>query len=183
VEKKHNAGLTAGQACQAEITETVRTIFFLAARRTDSPAAAGKRAALGLGEEGTGGDGELQSGGGAPPLPPCPDGGSRKTLERRERLHVLELGLLRRGRCEGLEGKGVCLGGCWRWCGSFQANRGSFYRREREHGARGSAERARLVSANEGTRRSGLSARGCGVLWGAAGALAGCGVVWCRGSK
>jgi hypothetical protein len=65
----------------------------------------------------------------------------------------------------------------------FREERWPFYRREREHGASGSAERARPVSANEGTRRSGLSAEGCGVLWGAAGALAGCGVVWFRGGK
>jgi hypothetical protein len=32
---------------------------------------------LGLDEEGTGGDGELQSGGGASPRPPRPNGGSR----------------------------------------------------------------------------------------------------------
>jgi hypothetical protein len=59
----------------------------------------------------------------------------------------------------------------------------AFYRREREHGVRGSAARARPVSATEGTRRSVLSAEGCGVLWRAAGALVGCGVVWCRGGK
>jgi hypothetical protein len=59
----------------------------------------------------------------------------------------------------------------------------ALYRREREHGASGSAERARLVSAAEGTRRSGLSAGCCGVLWRAAGALVGCGVVWCSGGK
>jgi hypothetical protein len=59
----------------------------------------------------------------------------------------------------------------------------ALYRRERERGERGSAERARPVSANKGTRRSGLSAEGYGVLWGAAGALVGCGVVWCRGGK
>jgi hypothetical protein len=94
-----------------------------------------------------------------------------------------ELGRLRRGRCEGLEGKGVCLGGFCGWCGSFQANRGSFYRREREHGARGSAARARLVSATEGEGRSGLSAEGCGGLQALPGALVGCGVVWCRGGK
>jgi hypothetical protein len=65
----------------------------------------------------------------------------------------------------------------------FREERWPFYRREREHGASGSAERARLVSAAEGTRRSGLSAGDCGVLWGAAGALVGCGVVWCSGGK
>jgi hypothetical protein len=66
---------------------------------------------------------------------------------------------------------------------SFQGREVAFYRQEREHEARGSAERARPVLANEGEGRSGLSAEGCGVLWGAAGALAGCGVVWCRGCK
>jgi hypothetical protein len=65
----------------------------------------------------------------------------------------------------------------------FREEGRSFYSREREHGASGSAARARPVSATEGTRRSGLSAGDCGVLWGAAGALAGCGVVWCRGGK
>jgi hypothetical protein len=59
----------------------------------------------------------------------------------------------------------------------------AFYRRGREHGVRGSAARARPVSATAGTRWSGLSAEGCGVLWCASGALAGCGVVWCRGGK
>jgi hypothetical protein len=52
----------------------------------------------GLDVERTGGDGELQSGGGASPRPPPPDGGSRETLERRERLHAPELGLLRRAQ-------------------------------------------------------------------------------------
>jgi hypothetical protein len=59
----------------------------------------------------------------------------------------------------------------------------ALYRREREHEARGSAERARPVSANEGTRRSGLSAGGCGVRWGAAGAMGGAEMVWCSGGK
>jgi hypothetical protein len=59
----------------------------------------------------------------------------------------------------------------------------AFYRREREHEVSGSAARARPVSAKEGTRRSVLSAEGCGVQWRAAGALAGGGVVWCRGGK
>jgi hypothetical protein len=59
----------------------------------------------------------------------------------------------------------------------------AFYRREREHGVMGSAAGARLVSATEGEGRSGLSEEGCSVLWRAAGALAGCGVVWCRGGK
>jgi hypothetical protein len=59
----------------------------------------------------------------------------------------------------------------------------AFYRREREHEVRGSAARARPVSATEGEGRSGLSAEGCSVLWHAAGALAGFGVVWCRGGK
>jgi hypothetical protein len=65
----------------------------------------------------------------------------------------------------------------------FREEKGAFYRREREHEVRGSAARARPVSATEGTRRSVLSAEGCGMLWRAAGALAGCGVVWCRGGK
>jgi hypothetical protein len=64
-----------------------------------------------------------------------------------------------------------------RWCESFQGRRAAFYRREREHGVSGSAAGARPVSAKEGTRRSVLSAEGCGVLWRAAGALAGGGVV------
>jgi hypothetical protein len=59
----------------------------------------------------------------------------------------------------------------------------AFYRREREHEVSGSAARARPVSAKEGTRRSVLSAEGCGVLWRAAGALAGGGVVWFRGGQ
>jgi hypothetical protein len=59
----------------------------------------------------------------------------------------------------------------------------AFYRREREHEVRGSTAGARPVSANEGTRRSVLSAEGCGVLWRAAGALASGGLVWCRGGK
>jgi hypothetical protein len=45
-----------------------------------------------LDEEGTGGAGELQSGGGAPPLPPCPDGGSKEARERRERAVYWEHG-------------------------------------------------------------------------------------------
>jgi hypothetical protein len=49
-----------------------------------------------LDEEGTGGNRELQSGGGASPRPPRPDSGSRAALERRERQDVPELGLLRR---------------------------------------------------------------------------------------
>jgi hypothetical protein len=65
----------------------------------------------------------------------------------------------------------------------FREEGRSFYSREREHEARGSGARARPVSATEGTRRSGLSAEGCCALWRAAGALAGCGVVWCRGGK
>jgi hypothetical protein len=59
----------------------------------------------------------------------------------------------------------------------------AFYRREREHEVSGSAARARPVSANEGTRRSVLSAEGCCVLWRAAGAFAGGGVVWFRGGQ
>jgi hypothetical protein len=43
-----------------------------------------------LDEEGTRGDGEQQTGGGAPPLPPCPDGGSKEALERREQAVVCE---------------------------------------------------------------------------------------------
>jgi hypothetical protein len=57
------------------------------------------------------------------------------------------------------------------------------YRQEREHGARGSAERARPVSANGGEGRSGLSVGCCGRLQELAGAFAGRGVVWCRGGK
>jgi hypothetical protein len=57
----------------------------------------------------------------------------------------------------------------------------ALYRREREHEARGSAERARPVSANGGTRRSGLSAGDCCVLWRAAGAFTGGGVVGSEG--
>jgi hypothetical protein len=75
--------------------------------------AAGNGTAAGLGEEGTGGDGELQSGGGAPPLPPRPGGGSRETLERRERLHAPELGLLRRAQTGEQLAKRLCLGGSW----------------------------------------------------------------------
>jgi hypothetical protein len=56
-----------------------------------------------------------------------------------------------------------------------------FYRREREHGVRGSAAGARPVSAKEGTRRSGLSADGCGGLQALAGALGGGGVVGSEG--
>jgi hypothetical protein len=59
----------------------------------------------------------------------------------------------------------------------------AFYRREREHEVSGSEARARPVSAKEGTRRLVLSVEGYGVLWWAAGALAGGGVVWCRGGK
>jgi hypothetical protein len=80
-----------------------------------------------------------------------------------------------RGRC--------CLGGRGRWCESFQERRAAFYRREREHGVRGSAARARPVSAKEGTRQSVLSAEGCCGLWRAAGAFVGGGLVWCRGGK
>jgi hypothetical protein len=59
----------------------------------------------------------------------------------------------------------------------------AFYRREREHEVSGSAARARPVSAKDGMRWSVLSVEGCGMLWYAAGALAGGGVVWCRGGK
>jgi hypothetical protein len=72
---------------------------------------AGNGTAAGLGEEGTGGDGEQQTGGGAPPLPPCPDGGSRETLEHWERLHAPELGLLRRAQTGEQLVKRLCLGG------------------------------------------------------------------------
>jgi hypothetical protein len=47
----------------------------------------------------------------------------------------------------------------------------------------GSAAGVRLVSAREGEGQLGLSVEGCGVLWGAAGAFAGGGLVWCRGGK
>jgi hypothetical protein len=86
----------------------------------------------------------------------------------------------RRARRRARERGKHCLGRCW---GSFQGRRAAFYRREREHGVKGSAAGARPVSATGGTRRSGISAEGCSVLWRAAGALAGCGVVWCRGGK
>jgi hypothetical protein len=108
--------------------------------------------------------GGAQFGGGAPPLPPCTGGSSRETLEHRERLHAPELGLLRRAQTGEQLAKRLCLGGRGRWGESFQANKGPFYRREREHGASGSAERARPVSANGGEGRSGLSAGDCGVL-------------------
>jgi hypothetical protein len=49
-----------------------------------------KGAVAELDEEGTGGDGEQQNGGGAPPLPPCPDGGSREAIEHRERVVLWE---------------------------------------------------------------------------------------------
>jgi hypothetical protein len=58
-----------------------------------------------------------------------------------------------------------------------------FYRREREQEVMGSAAGALPVSAKEGRRRSVLSADDFGVLWRAAGAFAGGGVVWCRGGK
>jgi hypothetical protein len=70
----------------------------------------------------------VQYSGGAPPLPPRPDDGSRAALEHRERLGVLELGLLRRARRRGLEGRGGCQGGSWGWCESFQPRRVAFYR-------------------------------------------------------
>jgi hypothetical protein len=59
----------------------------------------------------------------------------------------------------------------------------AFYRQEREHEVSGSADGARPVSATEGTRQSVLSAEGCGVLWHAAGAFAGGGLVWFRGGQ
>jgi hypothetical protein len=59
----------------------------------------------------------------------------------------------------------------------------AFYRREREHEVMGSAAGALPVSAKEGRRRSVLSAEDFGVLWRAAGAFAGGGVVWCRGEQ
>jgi hypothetical protein len=96
---------------------------------------------------------------------------------------ALRSGVIGGARTRGRGSLGPCLGGRGRWREPFQGRMAALYRREREHGARGSAGRARPVSATEGTRRSGLSAEGCGVLWGAAGALAGCGVVWCRGGK
>jgi hypothetical protein len=70
-------------------------------------------------------------GGGDPSRPPWTGGRSGQRSSRREREAPWELGRLRRGRCEELEGRGVCLGGCCGWCGSFQENRGPFYRRER----------------------------------------------------
>jgi hypothetical protein len=67
-------------------------------------------------------------GGGGPSRPPWTGGRSGQRSSRREREAPWELGRLRQGRCEELEGRGVCLGGCCGWCGSFQANRGPFYR-------------------------------------------------------
>jgi hypothetical protein len=104
-------------------------------------------------------------------------------LERRERQGAPELGPLRRARTSNQMARKLCLGGRGRYCESFQSRTAAFYRREREHGVRGSAAGARPVSAKEGTRRSVLSAEGCGVLWRAAGAFAGGGLVWCRGRK
>jgi hypothetical protein len=81
--------------------------------------AAGNSTVVGLGEEGTGGDGEAQSGGGGSPHPPCTGGSSGEAQNRRERLHVLELGVLRRART-GKQTAGIRrLGGRGRWCGSF----------------------------------------------------------------
>jgi hypothetical protein len=71
-------------------------------------------------------------GGGSPSRPPWTSGRSGKHSGRRERAVPWELGRLRRGCCEELEGRGRCLGGFYQWCGSFQANRRAFYRRERE---------------------------------------------------
>jgi hypothetical protein len=84
----------------------------------------------------------------------------------------LRSGRGRRARPRARERGKCCLGGRGWWCESFLPTMAAFYRWEREHEVRGSATRARPVSAE-----------GCGVLWRAAGALAGCGVVWCRGGK
>jgi hypothetical protein len=73
-------------------------IIFLLVTENSPVVAAGNGTAAGLGEEGTGDDGALQSGGGASPPPPRPGGSLRETLEHRERAGVLELGLLRRAQ-------------------------------------------------------------------------------------
>jgi hypothetical protein len=56
-----------------------------------------------------------------------------------------------------------------------------FYSREREHRARGSAERARPVSAN-GVKRGGVGGC-CGVLQVSPGVMGEVGMVWFRGGQ
>jgi hypothetical protein len=88
--KKKNTGLTMGPAGQ-NLKRTGTLVFVLdRARARYVPTARKNSVAAQLDEGGTGGNGEWQSGGGAPPLPPCTDGGSREALERRERVVLWE---------------------------------------------------------------------------------------------
>jgi hypothetical protein len=63
----------------------------------------------------------------------------------------------------------------------FREEGRSFYRREREHEARGSGARARPVPAGREEGAALAGAAGCGVLWHAAGAMGGAEMVWFRG--
>jgi hypothetical protein len=107
-------------------------IFFLSVSRQGLTAvAAGNSTAVGLDAGGERAAGRRQTGGGASPRPPRPDGGSRASLERRERQGVLELGVLRRARTRKKLSRKLCLGGRVRYCASFRSRMAAFYRRER----------------------------------------------------
>jgi hypothetical protein len=163
-EKKDRSGLPMGPTGQILSNQIGTLGVFFPETEGGLTGDAGKRAALECGEEGMRGGGELQSGGGASPLPPRPGGSLRAVLERRERQSAPELGRLRRARTRKLLRGRRCLGGRGRWCEYFQEGMVAFYRREREHGVMGLAAGAQLVSAKEGEGRSGLWAEGYGGL-------------------